>query len=80
MTNESSRYRGYRFPAEIVSHAVGLYHRFALSLRDTEYLLAQRGVTVTHETIRRWCRAEISIHGAGASADSSVQSGTRPST
>ena len=56
MTNESPRYHGYRFPPEIISHAVWLYHRFGLSFRDTEDLLAQRGVTVTYETIRRWCR------------------------
>ncbi len=56
MTNEAPSYRGYRFPPEVISHAVWLYHRFGLSFRDTEDLLAQRGVTVTHETIRRWCR------------------------
>ena len=49
-------YHGYRFPSEIISHAVWrLYHRFALSFRDVEDLLAQRGVTVTYETIRQWC-------------------------
>ena len=53
MTNESPSYHGYRFPAEIISHAVWLYHRFGLSFRDMEDLLTQRGVTVTHETIRR---------------------------
>ena len=36
--------------------SVWLYHRFCLSVRDTEDLLAQRGVTVTYETIRQWCR------------------------
>ncbi len=46
----------YRFPPEIISHAVWLYHRFCLSFRDAEDLLAQRGVTVTYETIRQWCR------------------------
>ena len=56
MRNESPSYHGCRFPSEIISHAVWLYHRFGLSFRDTEDLLAQRGVTVTHETIRRWCR------------------------
>ena len=40
-------YRGYRFPPEIISHAVWLYHRFALSFRDVEDLLARRGVEVT---------------------------------
>jgi putative transposase len=49
-------YRGYRFPAEIISHAVWLYHRFCLSFRDVEDLLAKRGVLVSHETIRQWCR------------------------
>ena len=53
---EFNSYHGYRFPCEIISHAVWLYHRFGLSFRDTEDLLAQRGVTVTHETIRRWCQ------------------------
>ena len=49
------RYRGYRFPPEIISHAVWLYHRFSLSFRDVEDLLAERGITVTYETIRQWC-------------------------
>jgi putative transposase len=49
-------YRGYRFPVEIISHAVWLYHRFCLSFRDVEDLLAQRGVQVTYETIRQWCQ------------------------
>ena len=38
---------------DIVSHAVGLYHRFCLSFRDDENLLAARGITVTYETIRQ---------------------------
>ena len=49
-------YRGYRFPPEIISHAVWLYHRFCLSLRDVEDLLAERGITVSYETIRHWCQ------------------------
>ena len=56
MATEFPSYHGYRFPPEIIGHAVWLYHRFGLSFRDTEDLLAQRGVTVTYETIRRWCR------------------------
>ncbi len=56
MTSQSPSYRGYRFPPEIISHAVWLYHRFGLSFRDVEDLLAERGVTVTHEAIRQWCR------------------------
>ncbi len=49
-------YKGYRYPPEIISHAVWLYFRFALSYRDVEELLAERGVTVTYESVRQWCR------------------------
>jgi putative transposase len=56
MTSQSPSYRGYRFPPEIISHAVWLYHRFGLSFRDVEDLLAERGITVTYEAIRQWCR------------------------
>ena len=55
MTSPSPSYRGYRFPPEIISHAVWLYHRFSLSFRDVEDLLAQRGIIVSYETIRQWC-------------------------
>ena len=48
-------YHEYRFPADIIAHAVWLYFRFSLSFRDIEDLLAQRGITVTYETIRQWC-------------------------
>src|SRR5215218_6235102 len=47
-------YRGFRFPAEIISHAVWLYHCFGLSLREVETILAERGVVVSHESIRAW--------------------------
>ena len=40
---------------EIISHAVWLYHRFGVSFRDVEDLLAQRGITVSYEAIRLWC-------------------------
>ncbi len=56
MKTDGSRYRGYRFPPEIISHSVWLYHRFSLSFRDVEDLLAERGIVVTYETIRQWCR------------------------
>jgi putative transposase len=45
----SPSYRGFRFPAEIISHAVWLYHRFPLSFREVEELLLARGVIVSHE-------------------------------
>jgi putative transposase len=52
----SNRYKHHRFPAEIISHAVWLYFRFCLSYRDVEELLFARGITVTYEAIRKWCR------------------------
>ena len=55
MTTSPNPYRGFRFPAEIIEHAVWLYHRFALSLRDVEELMVARGVVVSYETIRSWC-------------------------
>ena len=55
MKNKKSLYHGYRFPQEIISHTVWLYHRFCLSLRDVEELLAERGIFVTYESIRQWC-------------------------
>ncbi len=51
-----SRYAGYRFPAEIISHAIWLYFRFPLGLRMVEEVLAARGVVVSHETVRQWAR------------------------
>ena len=47
-------YRGYRFPPGIIQHAIWLYVRFTLSFRDIEDLLAERGIVVSHETVRRW--------------------------
>ena len=49
-------YKGFRFPPEIIAHTVWLYFRFALSYRDVEELLAERGVVLTYETVRQWCR------------------------
>src|SRR5215211_9220737 len=51
-----SPYAGYRFPPEIISHAVWLYFRFPLSLRMVDELLAARGITVSHEAVRQWAR------------------------
>ncbi|MGP3683140.1 IS6 family transposase [Streptomyces sp. IBSNAI002] len=48
-------YKGFRFPVEIISQAVWLYHRFPLSYREVEELLLARGIIVSHETIRAWC-------------------------
>ena len=50
-----STYKGHRFPPEIISYAIWLYHRFTLSFRDVEDLLTELGIIVSYETIRCWC-------------------------
>jgi putative transposase len=54
MSTTSNRYRGFRFPAEIINQAIWLYHCFGLSLREVELILAARGVVVRYKTIREW--------------------------
>ena len=49
-------YKRHRFPAEIIRHCVWLYYRFSLSYRDVEELMVERGITVSHEAVRYWCR------------------------
>jgi len=56
MTSELNSYHRHHLPAEIISDAVWLYHVFILSLRDVELILAERGIVVTHESIRHWCQ------------------------
>jgi len=55
MSRSTSLYTRYRFPSEIIQYAVWLYHRFNLSHRDIEDLLAERGITASYESIRLWC-------------------------
>jgi putative transposase len=55
MHTSVSLYHRHRFPAEIISHCVWLYFRFALSFRDVEEMLAMRGVSLSYETVREWC-------------------------
>src|SRR5215831_1398718 len=47
-------YRRHRFPSVVIQHAVWLYLRFALSYRDVEELLAERGLDISYETVWRW--------------------------
>jgi putative transposase len=55
MRTSVSLYHRHRFPAEIISHCVWLYFRFALSFGDVEEMMASRGVSLTYETVREWC-------------------------
>ena len=56
MTSPPDPHYRHRFAAEIISYAVWLYHVFSLSFRDVELILAERGVLVSYETVRRWCK------------------------
>ena len=56
MTPRRARYLRHRFPPAIISYAVWVYHRYCLSFRDVEDLLAERGILVSYETVRQWCR------------------------
>jgi putative transposase len=51
----------HRFPSEIISHAVRLFHVLNLSFRDVELIMAKRGVIVSYETVRRWCRNSVRV-------------------
>ena len=50
----AGRIPAYRFPPEIIQQTIWLYLQFTLSLRDVEDLLAERGILVSYETVRRW--------------------------
>ena len=56
MKSTRSLYHGHRYPREIISHAVWLYYKLGVSLRDVEDVLAKRGIIVSYETVRQWCR------------------------
>jgi putative transposase len=72
---ESPSYRSFRYPAGIIGHCVWLYHRFPLSLREVEEMMAQRGVVVSHQTVRQWCRS-LGRPTPSACADAGVAQGT----
>ena len=55
MTRPASLYKRHRFPPEIIRYALWLYFRFNLSHREIEDLLAERGISVSYESIRLWC-------------------------
>ena len=56
MTDASESPKGYRYPKLVIGHAVLLYHRLPISYRDVQELLFKRGINVSHETVRAWCR------------------------
>jgi putative transposase len=64
-------YSGYRFPPEIIHQAIWLYLRFTLSFRDVEDLLAERGIAISYETVRRW----VNQRNCGNAVPSRMRSG-----
>ncbi|MCA9474141.1 MAG: IS6 family transposase [Nitrospira sp.] len=56
MNTKTPSYHRHRFPSEIISAPVWLYHRFCLSFCEVEELLAERDITVTYEIMRQWCQ------------------------
>jgi putative transposase len=62
---EAPSYKGFRFPAEIISHCVWLYYRFSLSFREVEEMMLERGIVVSHETIRQWCATFGQTYASG---------------
>ena len=64
MPDRPGHHQRHRFPAELIAHAVWLYHRFALSLRDVEELLAERGIVVSYEAVRAWVAKFASRYAA----------------
>ncbi len=59
-------YRRHRFPPTLIQHAIWMYLRFTLSYRDVEEVLAQRGLDISYETVRRWVRGSAAAHAAAA--------------
>ena len=76
MGSASLSYKGHRYPVEVISHCVWLYHRFPLSFREVEELMLERGIVVSYETIRRWC-AKFGQAYAGALRRRQTQPGDK---
>ncbi|MFE7658595.1 IS6 family transposase [Streptomyces bottropensis] len=72
----SLSYKGHRYPVEVISHCVWLYHRFPLSFREVEELMLERGIVVSYETGRRWC-AKFGPRYAGALRRRQLRSGDK---
>jgi putative transposase len=73
--DKAPSYKGFRFPVEIIAHGVWLYHRFPLSFREVQEMMRERGVVVSHETVRQWCakvRADLRQRTAPATPRGSV--------
>ncbi|MFH9861334.1 IS6 family transposase [Streptomyces sp. NPDC017202] len=65
VSSASPSYKGHRYPVEVIAHCVWLYFRFPLSFREVEELMLERGVLVSHETVRRWCAKFGQIYANG---------------
>jgi hypothetical protein len=65
MGTVSSLYKGHRYPVEIISYCVWLYHRFPPSFRGVEEIMLTRSVVVSYETIRAWCAKFVQTYANG---------------
>lgn len=74
MGSASLSYEGHRYPVEVISHCVWLYHRFPLSFREVEEPMLERGVTVSYET--RCAAGAPSIGSGGPRRRSNKRAGT----
>jgi putative transposase len=70
-------YKGHRYPVEIISHRVWLYHRFPLSFREIEEMMAERGVLVSDETVHTGCGTVGPVFAPGPSPTPAPAGGTR---
>ena len=80
MTDRDPLYRRHRYPGEVIAHAVWLYFRFPLSLRMVEDLLAARGITVSHQTVRLWAENSVAPSPTRSDADHEALQVTATST
>ncbi len=65
MSSASPSCKGHRYPVEVIAHCVWLCFRLPLSFREVEELMLERGVLLSHETVRRWCAKFGQIHANG---------------
>ncbi len=65
VSSASPSYKGHRYPVGVIASCVWLYFRFPLNFREVEELMLERGVLVSHETVRRWCAKIGQIYAPG---------------
>jgi len=80
MNPSANPYKRHRFPSSIIQYAAWLYHRFNLSHRDIEDLLAERGIEVSYESVRLWCNRKLPRPVNSVMLDSPAENGISRAT